>query len=165
MDSKLLETWLRLTADAVKGAEGARKALNFLGESPLSPDLLSQWMALWMPQAGEGEGAREGKGGVREFQTLIEEWWKAIGAVPRYRYLELLERYHELTKRLEEAEETVRRLKKLLGSQGREKEAAGVLDAWEDITRKALEAQAEWAKSWTEGLGAAGPEKKDRGDK
>lgn len=163
MDAKILESWLRLTADAMKGTEGARKALQFLSENALSPELLSRWMALWMPHGREAEGGTEGTAAARELQSLVEEWWKAIGAVPRYRYLELLEKHHELTRRLEEAEETVRRLKKLLGAKGGAKEAEGVLEAWEEITRKALEAQADWARSWTEGLGGNRPEdKKDK---
>jgi hypothetical protein len=160
VDPKLLETWLRLTADAVKGTEDARKALSFLGANSQSPDLLARWMALWMPHAQEAGGGGEGKAPVQELQSLMEEWWKAIGAVPRYRYLDLLEKHHELARRLEQAEETIRRLKMLLSKKGAEKEAAGVVEAWEEITRKALEAQAEWARSWTEGLSGPKPDEK-----
>lgn len=146
MDPKLLEDWLRLAADAMKGATEARRALEAFGQAPLSPEALARWAALWMPgRSGETQS-------LSELQGVVEDWWKAIGVVPRHRYLELLEKYEELRTRLEEAESKVRDLRELLAKKGWEQETRGALEKWEETTHKILEAQAEWAKAWTEGV-------------
>jgi len=148
MDPKVLEDWLRMAADAVRGAEGARKAFDALGKSPLSPDSLARWAAVWMPQsAGAGKAPD-----FEELQRLVEQGWKAMGVVPRYLYVELLEKYEELKARLEEADATVRNLREILAERGHEQEASKVLDSWEEMTRKALDVQTEWARTWTEGV-------------
>ncbi len=155
MDSRLVEDWLRLTADALRGAEDARKAMEALGAGPLTPDGLAGWARAWMPKQAS---AAPDPG---DLQELVEEYWKALGVVPRQRHLELLEKYEELKARLEEAESTVKNLRELLASRGREQEAEGVIGEWEDLTRKALKAQTEWARTWTEGF-LSGTEKKKR---
>ncbi|MBE0616523.1 MAG: hypothetical protein IH608_01165 [Proteobacteria bacterium] len=155
MDSRLVEAWLRLTADALRGTGDTRKALEALGANPLTPEGLAGWARAWMPK--EVSTAPD----PGELQELIQGYWKALGVVPRQRHLELLERYEELKARLEETESTVKNLRELLGSKGREREAEGVLGEWEDLTQKALKAQAEWARTWTEGI-LSGSEKKER---
>lgn len=154
MDPKLLESWLRLTADALRGAEEARKALEVLGTNPLTPEALAAWARAWMPREA---AAASGPG---EMQALVEEYWKTLGVVPRQRYLELLERCEELKSRLEEAETTVKNLRELLAARGRSQEAAGAIGDWEEMTRKALETQAQWARSWTEGFFSTAETKK-----
>jgi len=153
MDAKVLEDWLRLTADALRGAEQARKALEALGSNPLTPEALNRWTRLWM--GGGASPAPE----PSQVQEVLEEYWKALGVVPRYQYLELLDRYEELKARLEEAETTVKNLRALLAQRGQESEARGVLEEWEKLTRTALETQAEWARSWA-GKAFAPPEEK-----
>ena len=149
MDPKLLEAWLRLTADALKGTEEARKTLETLGVTPPSREALARWAAAWLPQYGERREPPQGG----ELQEIAEQWWKALGVVPRHRYLELLERYEELRVRLEEAEKTIRNLRDVLARRGSDSEAGSeLLDQWEETTRKVLEAQSEWAKSWAEGF-------------
>ncbi len=155
MDPKLVEDWLRLTADALKGTEDARRAFESLGRGPISPDLLSRWAAAWLPHRPLGGGDPE------QLQKVVEEWWEALGVVPRHRYLELLKKHEELRDRLEEAEATVKNLRKLLREGGHEPEARKVLDEWEETTKKTLESQAEWARRWTEAMfGAGSGEKK-----
>ena len=153
MDPKLLETWLRLTADALRGTGEARKALDALGANPLTPEALTAWARAWMP--------KEGVSGPdpRDLQGLVEDYWKALGVVPRQQYVELLQRCEELKERLQEAESTVRNLRELLQTRGREAEAQRAIGEWEDLTKKALEAQKEWARTWTEGF-FSGSEKK-----
>jgi len=153
MDAKVLEDWLRLTADALRGAEQARKALDALGAAPLTPEALTRWTRLWM---GEGSSPAPEPAQVQE---VLEEYWKALGVVPRRQYLELLDRYEELKVRLEEAESTVKNLRALLAQRGQESQARGVLEEWEKLTRAALETQAEWARSWA-GKAFAPPEEK-----
>lgn len=154
MDPKLLETWLRLTADALRGTEEARKAMETLGANPLTPEALTAWARAWMPR--EAAGAPD----AADLKGLVEEYWKTLGVVPRQRYLELLERYEELKSRLEEAETTVKHLRELLAARGRSQEADGAIGDWEEMTRKALQTQAEWAQSWTEGFFSAAEKKK-----
>lgn len=153
MDAKVLEDWLRLTADALRGTEQARKALEALGSNPLTPEALTRWTRLWM---GGGSAPPPEPS---QLQEVLEEYWKALGVVPRHQYLELLDRYEELKARLEEAESTVKNLRALLGQRGQENEVTGVLEEWERLTRAALETQAEWARSWA-GKAFAPPEEK-----
>lgn len=85
--------------------------------------------------------------------------------VPRYQYLELLGRYEELKGRLEEAEDTVRNLRELLARRGDVREIQNALDGWEEGTRRALDAQAAWARSWLEGVfGPSAPEQTAPGE-
>jgi hypothetical protein len=156
MDAKVLEDWLRLTADALKGAEQARKALDALGSTPLTPEALSRWTRLWL-----GEKSSQSPD-PSALQDAVEEYWKALGVVPRHRYLELLDRYEELKARLEEAESTVKNLRELLAERGQEGAARGALDEWERLTRQALETQAEWARTWAGKVLAAPEGKKPR---
>jgi hypothetical protein len=157
MDPKLLEDWLRMTTDAFKGAEGARKAFEALAKNPLSPESLAAWAAVWMPKRMASDEAPD----FEELQRLVEQGWNAMGVVPRYRYVELLGKYEELKARLEEAEATVRNLREILAEQGREQEASEVLDSWEKLTRKALDVQSEWARTWTEGVFGRTSKKKE----
>lgn len=146
MDARLAELWLRMTADALRGADDAQRALGALGEGQLSPDALGAWMKLWLPQPGQT--ATPSPAQVTEFHTLLEDWWRLLGVVPRYRYDELNERCAELTRRLEEAEKTVHRLRRALGSEAGPGEAEDMLEAWENLTERTLAAQSEWTRRW-----------------
>lgn len=152
MDAKQLEAWLRLSADAVRGAGQAKEAMQMLGQGPLSPDAMAAWMQAWMPQAGGATGAAKPAESppVEEFQGVVEEWWKGLGVVPRSRHLEAVRLCEELRARLEEAEQTVKHLRELLAAGGHEAEATEALDTLDTITRKALDAQAEWARMFVE---------------
>ncbi|HZJ03725.1 MAG TPA: hypothetical protein VFE20_08665 [Thermoleophilia bacterium] len=158
MDAKQLEAWLRLSADAVRGAGQAKEAIQMLGQGPVSPDAMAAWMQAWMPQAGGATGAAKPAESppVEEFQGVVEEWWKGLGVVPRSRYLEAVRLCEELRARLEEAEQTVKHLRELLAAGGHEAEATEALDTLDTITRKALDAQAEWARMFVERRGGTG---------
>jgi hypothetical protein len=88
------------------------------------------------------------------FEAWLEEWWKMMGAVPRSRYLEVLERCETLRRRLEEAEATISRLRGML-EEGRQEEARKVLDLGEQMLEETLKAQAEWTRAWAAGFGRA----------
>ena len=156
MDARLLELWLRMTADALRGADDAKRALEALGNTRLTESSLSEWMKLWLPETRSGSG-RVTEAEVSEFEALIESWWRLVGVVPRYRYDELLSRYDELRRRLEQAEGTIRRLRGTLSSTGHEAEAEAMLDAWERVTRETLAAQSEWTSRWLDGWDGSGP--------
>jgi hypothetical protein len=149
MDARLLEMWLRLTADAVRGADDARRALQALSQGPLSGDAFSRWLQQWQPGGSFGSPG-EAVGAGEELKAIAEEWWKAMGVVPRYRYTELLEHYEQLKTKLQEAEETISRLKRLIRQEGREAEASAVLEAWEKVTQETLRMQEEWVRLWSD---------------
>ena len=80
-----------------------------------------------------------------------------MGVVPRYRYLELLERYELLRQRLEEAEKKIKMMRtSILGSKVPEQEAQKVLDVWEGMLKDTMKLQADWMQAWT-----ASSDKKD----
>jgi hypothetical protein len=47
----------------------------------------------------------------------------------------------------------VKSLRGLLRAHRSDQEVGAALDQWEDVTRKALETQEEWMRTWMEGLG------------
>ena len=149
MDTKLVEQWLRMAADALRGTEQARKAFDALGATPPTADALERWWRLWFPAGEEAPAPPE----PEQLREWVESWWENLGVVPKYRYMELLRRYEALKARLEEAEETVRNLRKILSEQGGSEEARSAVDRWAELTEEALKAQMEWARAWT-GAGA-----------
>lgn len=151
MDPREMERWLRLMADALRGAGQAQEAVRALAGGPLSPEALARWSSLWL-----GSPESEGRD-AQELKDWVESSWKNLGVVPRYQYLELLERHEELKAKLEQAEATVKNLRELLAERGPNREAQGVLDQWEDVARKTLEAQAEWARAWADGTAKKAP--------
>jgi hypothetical protein len=72
--------------------------------------------------------------------------------VPRSRYVELLERYEALRARLEEAEVTIRRMKRLLSEKGHEGDAQKLLDLWSSAVGETLKSQAEWMQGLIGGV-------------
>ena len=151
MDARQTELWLRMTADAVRGADDAQRALDALGKAPLSPASLEAWMKLWLPRDEQGTATGISRTEVSDFHTMLENWWQMLGVVPRYRYDELSTHYAELKQRLEDSEKTVRRLRKTLGTEGGQAEASDMLDAWEELTERTLATQAEWTQRWMQG--------------
>jgi hypothetical protein len=152
-DARLVELWLRLTADALHGADDAQRALASLGASPMSSDSLSAWMKLWLSERPSGSG-RFAEAEVSEFGTLVESWWRLLGVVPRYEYDDLRRRHEQLLRRLEEAGATIERLRGRVSSTGHDAEAQAMLDAWERMSRDPLEAQSEWTRRFMHGWGA-----------
>lgn len=73
-----------------------------------------------------------------------------MGVVPRYRYLELLERHELLRQRLEEAEKTIQKLRKTSsGNKMPEQEVQQILNLWEGMLQETLSMQADWMRTWT----------------
>jgi hypothetical protein len=162
MDARLLELWLRMSADAVRGADSAQQAMGALGQSPVSPAALASWMQMWLPEAREKDPPPVSAADASTFQKMVEDWWRHLGVAPRHQYDELRTRYEELHRRVEESEATVRRLRGSLASEGGRAEAQDMLDTWERATEQTLTAQAEWARRWLQGWGATpGHERQD----
>ena len=153
MDTRTVELWLRMTADALRGSSDAQRALGALGQGQVTPTSLDAWMKLWLVD-GTQSGGGVSRAEVAEFHTMLEDWWRLLGVVPRYRYDELNRHYDELKRRLEESEHAVRRLRRTLGQGGEQAEARSVLDTWENLTEQTLATQSEWARRWMQGWGA-----------
>ena len=148
MDESLryAEAWFRLLAEAARGTRTAQATIRSLADGNLTPEKLARQIARWLP-SGVAPPAAD------TLNQWTEELWSAIGVVPRSRYQELLERYEALRARLEEAEVTIRRLKRLLSEKGHEGDAQKVLDLWANAVGETLRSQAEWMRGWI-----AGPE-------
>lgn len=147
------EHWLRLMSEAMRGAADAQEAIRALGEMPTTPDQLTRWFTRFMPMAGLGASSAA----PDTFRDWLEDSWRMMGVVPRYRYLELLERYELLRQRLEEAEKKIQMMRTtMLSGKVPEQEAQKVLDMWEGMLQDTLKLQADWMRAWT-----AGSEKKD----
>ncbi len=140
------EAWLRLLAEAAHGTRAAQGTLRGFAEGQLTPEKLAQRLASWLP-AGIAPPSAE------KLAQWSEDWWSTIGVVPRSRYVELLERYEALRTRLEEAEVTIRRLKRLLSEKGHEGDAQKLLDLWSSAVGETLKSQAEWMRGLIGGVG------------
>jgi hypothetical protein len=138
------EAWFRLLAEAARGTRTAQATIRSLADGNLTPEKLARRIARWLPVGVAPPGADT-------INQWTEELWSAIGVVPRSRYQELLERYEALRARLEEAEVTIRRLKRLLSEKGHEGDAEKVLDLWANAVGETLRSQAEWMRGWIAG--------------
>ncbi len=140
--SNIVEVWLRLMSDAMRGTADAQQAVRMLGEMPTTPDQLSRWMTRFMPNAA-------GSAKPEAMEDWLEDTWRMMGVVPRYRYLELLERHEMLRNRLEKAEREIDKLRRNLRSGNvPEQEAQKVLDLWEGMLQETLKTQSSWLKTW-----------------
>jgi hypothetical protein len=139
---RFTEEWFRLLAEAARGTRTAQSTIRGLAD--LTPDNIARQIARWLP-AGVAPPAAE------SLAQWTEELWSRIGVVPRFRYQELLERYEALRLRLEEAEVTIQRLKRLLSEKGHEGDAQKLLDLWSNAVGETLRSQAEWMRTWIPG--------------
>lgn len=145
MDQALWNAWIDFSTAAMKGAEEARKAMQGMATGTSSPESLSQWMARWFP---------EGASRTEEVIEVLDTWWKTLGVVPRQLHEEVLEQNRVLQDRLQEAESTIYRLRRLLAestAKSAQEQAEVLLTEWETTTRDVLDAQADLARRWSEG--------------
>lgn len=144
INPKVMEAWVTLMAEAMRGTKDAQDAFRSLTEMPATSDNLESWLARFMPST-----ARLAQ--PEAFETWLEEWWRMMGVVPRTRYLELLERCDTLQRRLEKAEETIQNLRSLLGSKAQQgEEARKIMDLWSAMLDETIKTQSEWMQSWME---------------
>lgn len=142
--TKLMETWLNMVGDAVRGDTDARDTIRSITGAGMRPDEMVRLMTRFAP-AGVTPVQAE------VFNEWLEEYWKTMGVVPRYRYLELLERYEQLRLRLDEAERANRQLSPMMAAAAQPEEAQRVLGMWGSMIEETLKAQQEWLKSWSTG--------------
>ena len=139
MDTRLMETMIRLMSDAMRGVTGAQQALSSLSELPARPEALVEWMRENVPAAADLTQSQL-------FGEQLEQWFKLMGFVPRKRHLELLERYDDLRIKLEEAEAMKTQLQQAIGPQHA---AAKLLDTFGETISKTLDAQRVWLYLFT----------------
>lgn len=82
-------------------------------------------------------------------QDALEQVWRLLGVVPRYRYDELLRRYETLRGRVDEAEAGIRELRVTVTRSKLEAETRETLDSWGALVRRTLAAQAGLVRSVT----------------
>lgn len=140
MTPKLMEAWFNLMSEAMRGSTDAQQVIRAMSNASSASDETMRMMTRFMPP---------GIGPIRPdaFNEWLEDWWRMMGVVPRYRYLELLERYELLRSRLEESEKTTRRLQSMIGEK-RQEEAQKMLDFWGTTLEETLKAQTEWMQAW-----------------
>jgi hypothetical protein len=133
VDPKLVKAWERL----IKLTRGSADVVEVL--LPIAAGLTRDELVRLL---GRAAGWREGSP-----LDAIEQLWKVLGVVPRYRHEELLRRYDVLRERVEEAEAGIRELRRTLSQQDRQAEARQSLDSWGALVRRTLAAQAELVRS------------------
>jgi hypothetical protein len=136
----MLEAWSRLLRGMQSSAETMELLLPFTGG--LSRDQLNSLLTGASVTGGRSAPTPPG-------MEAIEQFWSLLGVVPRYRYEELEERYQALRARLEEAEVTIQRLRKLMDEKGGQPEARRVLDTWASAVGETLTMQAGMMRSMT----------------
>lgn len=159
MTTNLIEMWLRLVSDALRGTADAQEAIRTLSEAPTTPDQMTRWLTRFMPSA-------LGTYQPHMFEEWLEQTWRVMGVVPRYRYLELLERHETLRNRLEKAEKDAQMMRRsMLTSKMPEQEAQKILDMWENTLHEALKMQSSWIRAWSSGGGKEEPKEKEPPEK
>src|ERR1700716_680267 len=106
VDPKLVQAWERL----IKLTRGSADVVEVL--LPIAAGLTRDELVRILSRAANW---REGSP-----LDAIEQVWKVLGVVPRYRHEELLGRYEILRGRVEEAEAGIRELRRTLNQQERE---------------------------------------------
>jgi len=141
---RLAEAWFRLLADAARGTRTAQSTLRSFAQGQLTAEGVARGLARFLP-AGVAPPA------PATIQQWTENLYQTVGVVPRARHMELLERYEALRLRLEEAEVTIQRLKRLLSESGHEGDAQKLLDIWSNAVGETLRSQTEWMRGWLAG--------------
>jgi hypothetical protein len=137
--NKIMETWMNLVTEAMRGNGDARETVRTITGSSMRPDEMLRLMTRFMP-AGTVPFQAEA------LNEWLEEYWRMMGVVPRYRYLDLLERYEQLRLRVEEFEKS-RQLPMM--SAGQPEEAQKVFGLWSSMMEETMKAQQEMMKAWT----------------
>lgn len=135
IDPKVLRTWERL----LRLGRGSADILEIL--LPVAAGLTRDELARTLSRAA---GWREGSP-----VDALEQIWRLLGVVPRYRHEELLKRYEVLRERVEEAEAGLRQVRRTMDQQDHQVEAQEALDSWGALLRRTLAAQADLVRSVT----------------
>jgi hypothetical protein len=140
--NNMMQTWFNLMNEMMKGNSEARETVKSITGTSARPDEILRLMTRFMPQ---GVGPVPGE----VLNESLEEYWRMMGVVPRYRYLELLERYEQLRLRMEELERANRQFQPMLNTSAQPEEARKVFDMWGSMLQETLKAQQEMMRSFT----------------
>lgn len=139
---KMMETWFQLMSDAMRGSSEAQEAFRSLTGSATTTNDMYQWMGRFMPSGVSMSQAEV-------FTDWVEQWWKAMGVVPRHRYLEALERNEDLRRRLEDCEKQLsRNAPNLFSMAGQPEDAQRAFSMWSSTMEDMLKMQSEWMQNW-----------------
>jgi hypothetical protein len=145
MGPQIMESWFRLMMEAMRGSTEAQEALWSLNNTSMSQDNMMRWMTQFMPSAAS---SLANPGQTQVFGEWIEQWWRMMGVVPRYRYLDALERNENLRIRLEECEKS-RKMPGLPGMTEQTEEAQKTaMNLWGSMVEDTLKMQSEWMRNW-----------------
>ena len=151
MDETIWKAWIDFTDEVLHGAEDASKQFETISGGPLDPESALKWFSQWVPGADLGAAGER----TQELDEVMETWWRTMGIVPRSIHDTVLKQNAALAKRVESLETKIKELRELLAKEltakGRE-EAQANLDQWEASTKDALDAQADFARKWTESV-------------
>ena len=128
-------------AEAMQGTQRAQEAARMFGEMSGTSEERVRWAERFMPSGGFTTRPED-------FGEWMEDWWRAMGVVPRYRYLELLDRYETLRTRLQDMEDTMQGFRLKGAGTEQAKNAQDFLDLWEPLIQETLKAQSEWLRTW-----------------
>jgi hypothetical protein len=156
MSAPAMVAWVQLMAQAMQGAQEAQKALTIMVQSPELMANFQKWLAIFAPGIEMPIPVSQ-----PELMTeWLETWQKAMGVVPRTRYLELLEKADALERRVRELEETNRQFRAmLLGSNQQEDVSQTVAEFWGQMVENGIKTQAAWMKAWSGGEDPGEPAK------
>lgn len=150
---KAMEAWLTLMAEAMRGTHEAQQAMEAYAKMSGTAEEWRRWMERYVPAA-------QAPSSPEAMEAWVEEWQKMLGVVPRRHYLDVLEKNAELQRRLEEAEETISRLRGLqAGRAAQEETAQQVMDTWSKMLEETLRTQTEWMQRWQHPHSDEKPEK------
>lgn len=144
---KMMEAWLTLVNEAMHGTKDSQDAMRMLSSVSANTSELSQWMMKFMPMASAMPNTPQ----VEAFQDMLDNWYQGMGVVPRSRYLDLLEKYDKVQRRLEKAEETIAALRGYSETKTQtEEEAKKMLNMWSGMFEETVKTQLNLMKSWSQ---------------
>lgn len=150
MGPQIMESWFRLMTEAMRGNTEAQEALWSLNNTSMSQDNMMRWMTQFMPSAAS---SLANPAQTQVFGEWVEQWWKMMGVVPRYRYLDALERNENLRIRLEECEKS-HKMPGLPGmTEQTEQAQKTAMNLWGSMVEDTLKMQSEWMRNWSPSQG------------
>jgi hypothetical protein len=151
---KMMEAWVTLMAEAMRGSSDAQDAMRLLTLNDTTQDNLMRWTSRFMPTAMTATAPAQSA----VFGEWLEQWWKTMGVVPRYRYVELLERNEELRQRLDDCEKLQRRMTGMTGlnplAAASSEETEKVVSLWGSMIDDTLKMQSEWLRTMMPSAGS-----------
>lgn len=137
-----MEAWLRMITEGARGSTDALDAMKLMTTTPTTPEDMLRLMRRFMPTGSSMPMTPD------SLTATMEEYWAMLGVVPRYRYLEVLDRNEQLRRRLDEAERRLNQMRQLSGAREQTtEEAQKMLTLWSSMMAETVRMQNEWVRS------------------